>query len=84
MLIDGHFSLCMCRDADFPDMFTAREYWFQPCEKQIREQMRKYYNEYKKNPISYKMKTQAAGLESVKRFSYENIGQKMLEVLNES
>ncbi len=83
-LIDGHFSLCRCRDAAFPDMFTAREYWFQPCEKQIREQMRKYYNEYKKNPISYKMKTQAAGLESVKRFSYENIGQKMLEVLNES
>jgi len=36
-LIDGVFSCCKCSDSAFPDMFTGREYWFQPCEKQMRE-----------------------------------------------
>jgi len=83
-LIDGHFEVCKCSDAAFPDIFTAREYWFQPCEKQIRKQMRKYYESYKKNPIVHKQKARAAGLNSVARFSHENIGKRMLEVLNES
>ena len=37
---DGVFSTCKCGDAAFPDMFTGREYWFTPCEMQIRKQMR--------------------------------------------
>ena len=81
-LIDGVFSVCQCSDSAFPDMFTGREYWFQPCEKQIREQMRSYYEDFKKNPIAYKVRTRAAGMDNVKRFSYEKIGQRMLEVLS--
>ena len=81
-LIDGCFSVCKSSDSAFPDMFTGREYWFQPCEKQIREQMRKYYESYKENPITHKQKAKSAGLEKIKQFSYENIGNKMLENLN--
>ena len=51
--------------------------------KQIRNQMRTYYERFKENPVAYKVKTRAAGMDNVKRFSYEKIGQRMLEVLNE-
>ena len=81
-LIDGHFSVCKCSDSAFPDMFTGREYWFQPCEKQIRDQMRKYYTSYIENPITHKQQAKIAGLERVKNFSYEAVGKQMLEVLN--
>jgi len=81
-LIDGVFSCCKCSDAAFPDIFTGREYWFQPCEKQIRDSMRYYYELYKQNPIAYRQKTKAAGLKMVEQFSHENIGNKMLEILN--
>lgn len=81
-LIDGVFSCCKCSDAAFPDMFTGREYWFQPCEKQIRDSMRNYYELYMQNPVKHKQQSMQAGIEAVEKFSYKNIGQKMLEVLN--
>lgn len=83
-LIDGVFSCCKCSDSAFPDMFTAREYWFQPCEKQIRETMRYYYESYKKDPVAHKKNSIEAGLAMVEKFSHKNIGEAMLEVLNES
>lgn len=81
--IDGVYSVCKCSDAAFPDIFTGREFWFQPCEKQIRAQMRKYYEQYKEDPIKHKREAKIAGLESAKRFSYEVIGNKMKELLDE-
>ena len=83
-LIDGVFSCCKCSDSAFPDMFTGREYWFQPCEKQMRETMRYYYESYKKDPVAHKKNSLEAGLAMVEKFSYKNIGEGMLEVLNES
>lgn len=82
-LIDGVYSVCKCSDAAFPDIFTGREFWFQPCEKQIRQQMRKYYNRYQQDPIKHKREAKIAGIESAKRFSYDNIGNKMKELLGE-
>ena len=82
-LIEGVYSVCKCSDAAFPDIFTGRELWFQPCEKQIKNQMRKYYESYKEDPIKHKREAKIAGLESAKRFSYENIGNKMKELLSE-
>ena len=46
--------------------------------------MRAYYEAYKQNPIAYKQRAKAAGLSVVEKFSYKNIGERMLEVLNES
>jgi glycosyltransferase involved in cell wall biosynthesis len=76
--IDGVYSICQCEDAAFPDIFTGREYWFQPCEKSVREKMRFYYEnkDKKKNVV--------AGLTRAKEFSYENIGNKIKEILNEN
>ena len=81
--IDGVYSVCRCSDAAFPDMFTAREYWFSPCEKKIREQMRTYYNRYKSNPIKYKAQAQSAGMKSAQRFSYDIIGEQIKGLLND-
>ena len=82
--IEGVYSVCKCSDAAFPDIFTGREFWFQPCEKQIRSQMRKYYESFKTDSIKHKREAKIAGLESAKRFSYELIGNQMKEMLNES
>tara|TARA_Y100000592_G_scaffold101036_1_gene184768 strand:- start:11005 stop:12147 length:1143 start_codon:yes stop_codon:yes gene_type:complete len=83
-LVDGVFSCCRCSDSAFPDMFTGREYWFQPCEMQLRKAMRHYYESYKADPEGHKKRAKEAGLKMVEQFSYENIGKRMLEVLNES
>ena len=82
-LIDGVYSTCKCSDSAFPDMFTGREYWFQPCERSTRKQMRRYYESWLKDPISYKARNQAAGLKSAERFSYEKIAKLMLETVND-
>tara|TARA_Y100001963_G_C6764605_1_gene441505 strand:- start:673 stop:1806 length:1134 start_codon:yes stop_codon:yes gene_type:complete len=81
-LIDGVYASCKCSDSAFPDMFTAKEFWFVPCEHQIRKQMRFYYSRYKEDPIRHKKESAMAGLQSAERFSYENIGQLMKEIIN--
>jgi len=80
---DGVFSTCKSADSAFPDLFTGREYWFTPCEMQIRKQMRKYYEAYSENPIKWGVEAKAAGLKQAENFSYEAIGQLMKEILND-
>ena len=82
-LVDGSYSVCRCSDAAFPDLFTGREYWFQPCEMQIREAMREKYETHQKDPLAAKRSWKLAGLEQAKLFSYEKIGQQMKGLLNE-
>ena len=83
-LVGGSYSVCKCSDAAFPDLFTGREYWFQPCEMQIRQAMRNKYEEHKKDPIGTKREWKLTGLEQAKLFSYEKIGQQMKGLLSES
>ena len=80
---DGVFSTCKCSDAAFPDLFTGREFWFTPCEMQIRKQMRRYYESYLENPIQHGLKAKAAGLEQAEKFSHEVVGELMKEILND-
>jgi len=82
-LINGVYSCCKLEDSPFEDLFTSKEYWFQPCEKQIREQMRKYYESWNKDPISYAQRNRVAGLKQVEKFSYENIAKTIKETLND-
>ena len=81
-LIDGIYQSCKSSDAAFPDIFTAKEHWITPCEMSIKSQLRQYYEEWKQNPVSYKVKTKQAGLKRADEFSYEKIGNKMKETLN--
>ena len=82
-LINGVYSCCKSNDAAFPDLFSSKEYWFQPCEKQIKEQMRKYYESWKKDPIAYSQRNRVAGLKQVEKFSYQNIGKTLKDQLND-
>jgi len=81
-LINGVYSACECSDSAFPDMFTAKEFWFQPCELEIRKQMRKSYDSWKKDPISYKRRNKLAGFKQAEKFSYQNVAEKMKEAIN--
>ena len=81
-LVDGVYSCCKCSNSAFEDMFTGREYWFTPCEKQVREAMRGYYESFKSDTVEHRKKAIEAGLKAVEKFSYKNIGQQMLETLN--
>jgi len=77
---NGVFSVCQCLDAAFPDIFTGREFWFQPCEKEIRGMMRFYYeNKNNENDKHYKID----GLTRAKYFSYEKIASLIKETLSE-
>lgn len=81
--VDGVFSSCKCSDSAFPDLFTGREYWFTPCEMQIRKQMRKYYESWLENPIKHGLQAKAAGLKQAEKFSQEAVGQLMKDILND-
>lgn len=81
-LLNGVYKCCKSQDAAFPDLFTSQEYWFDPCEKQLREQMRQYYNSYNKNPVSYKVRNKAHGLSQAEKYSYQNVAKLMMENLN--
>ena len=81
-LINGVYSCCKSNDAAFPDLFSSKEYWFQPCEKQIREQMRKYYESWQKDPMGYGQRNRVAGLKQAEKFSYQNIGKILKEHLD--
>lgn len=82
-LINGVYSSCKSNDAAFPDLFSSKEYWFQPCEKQIRQQMRKHYESWEKDPIAYSQRNRVAGLKQVEKFSYQNIGKTLKDQLND-
>ena len=62
----------------FPDMFTGREYWFNPCDMEIRKAMRFYYENQDK-----KRDKKVGGLTRAKKFSYEKVGNLMKGFLNE-
>ena len=80
--IEGTYSTCRCSDSPFKDVFTGRENWFVPCERQIKRQMRKYYEQHKKDTIQTKREAKIAGLKRAQDFSYEQVGNKMKELLN--
>lgn len=82
-LVNGVYSCCKSEHAAFPDLFSSKEYWFQPCEKQTREQMRKYYESWSKDPISYSQRNKVAGMKQVEKFSYQNIGKILKDQLND-
>jgi glycosyltransferase involved in cell wall biosynthesis len=73
-LVDGQLSVCDCPDAAFPEIFTGQENWFQPNEIKTKRAMRHYYEQRKSIDRN-------AGLEQAKKFSYENIGNKIKEFL---
>ena len=76
-LINGVYSMCQCSDSAFPDMFTGREYWFTPCERSIRQQMRYYFDN--RDARAYKV----AGLTQARKFSYNVIGDRIKDKLHE-
>jgi glycosyltransferase involved in cell wall biosynthesis len=82
MLINGVFSSCKCSDAAFRDIFTGREYWFQPCEKEIRQAMRAYYESWIDNQIKTSHEKRSSGMLQAEKFSYENVGQIIKDTLN--
>lgn len=82
-LVDGVYSCCKSKDAAFPDLFSSREYWFQPCEMQIRNQMRCYYESWAKNPIMYEQRNKAAGIKQAEKFSYQKVAKIIKEKLND-
>lgn len=82
-LVDGSYSVCKCPDAAFPNIFTGREYWFQPCEMQIRKAMRNAYERHQEDPLGTKRTWKLGGLAQAKLFSYEDVGAYMKGLLNE-
>ena len=82
-LVNGVYSTCKCSDSAFPDLFTGREYWFTPCEMEIRTAMRQYYEKSIESTFSNTLENKSAGLTRAEEFSYSNIGKRMEVLINE-
>lgn len=75
-LVDGINKICNHQDSAFTFLGTGRDMWFEPSDEKIIEAMRYYFEN--KNNVDRK-----AGLEQAKKFSYEKIGERMMEYINE-
>lgn len=75
-LVGGTMGVCSHTDPAFPDIFTGKEEWFIPSEKEVKQAMRWYYEN--KDKID-----RSAGLDQASKFSYESIGQKIKDILDE-
>lgn len=75
-LVGGQLSVCDCPDAAFPEILTGRELWFDPSEVEIKKAMRYYYEN--RHVIDRR-----AGIKRAKEFSYESVGSKIKEFLND-
>jgi glycosyltransferase involved in cell wall biosynthesis len=72
-LVNCSYDICNCSDSAFKDMFTGRDYWAKPDEREVVEAMRFYYHNRKdRSPECIKQ---------AKKYSYLNIGKKMKEQL---
>jgi len=75
-LVNGVYSICNHSDPAFPNLFTGREEWFTPSEQEIKKAMRFYYEN--KDSID-----KQAGIKQAAEFSYEKVGQKIKDALND-
>lgn len=75
-LVDGMYSVCNHSDPAFPNLFTGREEWFVPSEREIKKAMRYYYEN--RDSID-----RTAGIKQAEKFSYNSVGQQIKEALND-
>lgn len=76
-LVNGIHTICNSQDSAFPHLFTGREYWFTPSEKEIREYMRHYYT--KRDKLACKQ----AGINRAREFTYQSFGKRVSDLLDE-
>ena len=68
-------TVCNHSDPAFPNIFTGRENWFTPDEKEIKKAMRYYYE-------NRDIIDRTSGLKNAEKYSYANIGNIIKELLN--
>jgi glycosyltransferase involved in cell wall biosynthesis len=73
-LIDGVYSICNHSDPAFPTIFTGREHWFVPSERDTKAAMRYYYEN--RNNIN-----RQDGLSRASEYNYDNVAKIMIEEL---
>ena len=75
-LVDGVYSVCNHSDPAFPSLFTGREEWFSPSEREIKKAMRYYYE-------NQKLINRDAGIKQAAKFSHNSVGQQIKDALND-
>ena len=63
-------------------MNNGKDYVIIPCEKEMKEAMRKLYNAWSGNPVIYGVNRKREAFERLEVFSLENVGNNMKENLN--
>lgn len=70
------------RSKMWPDLNNGKDYVIIPCEKEIKETMRKLYSAWSENPVIYSVNRKREAFEILEVMSLENIGNYMKENLN--
>lgn len=73
-LINGVYDICNQQDSAFDHIFTGREMWFNPSDKETCDAMKYYYNNQDK-------KNSKKGLIQAKKFDYHTVGNLIKEKL---
>ena len=81
-LVRASFKCRKSQSQNKNELENGKDFFLSPCEKEVREKMRKLYEEWYSNPIKYKKDSGLKGLARAREFSLENIGNKMKEALN--
>lgn len=80
-LVDCVFSTSLSNGKPSEDK-NGFDYTVIPCQKQIKKAMRKAYEAWKSNPISYSNNNKKNGLQAAENFSLKQIGNKIKELIN--
>lgn len=76
------YQVVQTKGSMFADTNNGHDYWIRPDEFHLKTKMRNAYNEWKVNPMQYKLTNKRAAIGLLSNFSIETVGQQMKEALN--
>ena len=65
------------QDGRWKDTNNGKDFWIRPCEQGLRKQMRKFYEEYKSDPIKHKIDYKIMACKMLDQYSLEKVGKLM-------
>lgn len=79
--VDAIYNVNMSHSQMWPDANNGKDYTLTPCELQTKAMMRKLYNKWTENPVTYKLEKRQQAFKIMQNFSTESVGNIMKEII---
>lgn len=80
--VDSIYMVNRDKSQMWPDLTNGKNYSIEMCQYQIKKIMRELYDEWRENPMQYKMNKKKEAFDRIKAFSLQHLGREMKEILN--